>query len=200
MGWNSQGYEIGNALGRGTFPAARLKRPGAPPSSQSEDFDPGAVRGSPIRGRAWYVALREFSGMAVAGSVKYIGPGLVKELSFLDTAATTANPMPDFALHYATSPYETLGDQSVGIVIPGTPLFDNSYLNDGGFGSGRAHSALIPSAAQSPNAFRLNYYIPDLEFFLALSLRNQTATALTINAFLLIYEQVLPSDFPGILA
>jgi len=41
MGWNSQGFEIGNTLDRRSYPTARLKRPGPPPTGVAPG-DPAA--------------------------------------------------------------------------------------------------------------------------------------------------------------
>ena len=199
MGWASSGFEIGNVLARGTFPAARLKRPGpdpAPLASGASPFDP---RATPIRARNIAFAIGEVSGRALLALGPFVGPGLVKCLTVTHSNLGFVAELPHFNMFYATSPYVTANNITLAVIPAGTPLLEgrtaidtaNVMIAEGG----------LVNSGQSINGHRFLFdaYIADPTFYLALVVRNNNAAAGNFGGDLLVYEGVIPADFPMIL-
>lgn len=101
MGWNSQGYEIGNALARGTFPPPRLKRAGPPNSSAaSENLDQpfGSSLGRP---RIFPFVLHETANRRnTVSTPKLLGNVLIQSLYF-QTGVASDPPSDTIEVGYA---------------------------------------------------------------------------------------------------
>lgn len=199
MGWDSAGYEIGNTLARGTFPAARLKRSGPPPSGLPADFDPSALRGSPIRARTFAFAMSNTTNRNQLDAGGYVGPGLVKRLHAINLNSSFANPIPFMNIFHNTTPYDTLANQPLTALPPGTPILASGAREAGNFEFADEGGLNTAATQVTGNSLLLDYYIPDAQFFLALTMRVTAGQFFTCFGTLLVYEGVLITDFPAIL-
>lgn len=199
MGWASSGFEIGNKLDARTYPAARAKRTGPPPSAQDPNFDPNAARSIPIRARPTAFQIREVSERANIALGPYVGPVLVKRLDYHIFGAPQNNPTPVLQLFYGGSPYVTANNVVVTAIPPGTPIWDSRIADDLPT-TYPSHGGLTVTGIQAgPGGFLIDYYIPDAQVFLCMTVHALGAGPTFMTGSLMIYEGVLPSDFPAIL-
>jgi hypothetical protein len=199
MGWASSGFEIGNKLDARTYPAARLKRPGPPPSGQAAGFDPTQLRGSPIRARPFAFHLREFTGRAVVASPHYAGPGLVKRLDISTQSANFGSPQGVFNLYWNNSPYTTAGGLAESARPTGNRIIEAGISDDQPAVFDQEGGIDSLGVATFGQSYLLDYYIGDSDFYLAFTLVNPGATGGVFVGTCLVYEGVLPTDFPAIL-
>lgn len=199
MGWNTAGFEIGNVLDRRAYPAARTRRAGPPPSGLPSDFDPNAARGVPIRSRPVAFIAGETLGRCVLALGSFVGPALVKGIDIAHSNLPDNPSMPHWNLFYNTTPYTTANDIPQDTQPAGTPLLAAIAARDSG--QVKAQEGGIWQVGQTVNGNRwlLNYYIPDATWYLALVIRNVVNTPATVSGVCLVYEGILPSDFPAIL-
>ncbi len=199
MGWASSGFEIGNKLDGRTYPAARAKRTGPPPSSLDPSFDPNAARTVPIRARPTAFQIREISERANIALGPYVGAVLVKRLDYHIFGAPQNNPTPVLQIFYGRSPYVTANNVVVTAIPPGTPIWDSRIADDLPT-TYPSHGGLTVTGIQAgPGAFLIDYYIPDAQVFLCITVHALGASPTFMTGSLMIYEGVLPSDFPAIL-
>jgi hypothetical protein len=200
MGWASSGFEIGNKLDARTYPLARVKRPGAPPSTQPPGADPNEQRGAPVRARAFAFELREFGGRALLATPGFVGPGLIKELSITRIVTLNTNPLNHINIFWNTTPYVSVGNLAVTTVPAGTPIFESGSVDDQPGAFAEEGGITTDGLESGPHRHRINLYVPAQQFYCAIVLRNPAAAPAVVTGSLLVYEGVLLSDFPAILA
>lgn len=182
-----------------TYPAARRKRSGPPPSAQPTDFNALAPRGAPIRGRPFAFHARELSGRVLLPLGSYVGPGLVKRLDILAYTSGNNNPQPHVNLFWDTTAYVAGQGIALDTLPKGVPLMESILLDDQGFPSSQEGGLDTLGVQTFAASILLDFYIGEQNFFVALAFRNDNAVQGHITGSLLTYEGVLPSDFPAIL-
>jgi hypothetical protein len=198
--YRSSGFEIGNTLDARAYPTARTRRSGPPPAVVSPLEDPFASRGAPIRVQPWMVHLREAQGVATCGSRAFVGPALIKHFAFGGAFSVAQADLPWIQLNYATTPYASGNNQATTVLLGGTPIFLSSNFDDAGFTLGRTDVIVVPFENATFPGLLLNYYVPETNFFLGLAIRNTSVNAAAFYAMITVYEAVLLSDYPHILA
>lgn len=200
MGWNTWGFEIGNALDRRAYPALRTKRSGPPPTAAAAEALQ-ADRDTPPRMRIFPFAWNETanSRRTISGA-KCQGPALYK------------------AFQLGTSTYTAPINKTVEVGIASTPVVENGVA----LTTPRPYSLLLElqdpftqlSAAMgrgfpvtTVNPLYRDFVMPldlviyDNEFYPTISLFNNTANAQQWVGYLRILEQVPISrlgDYMGI--
>lgn len=199
MGWASSGFEVGNKLDARSYPLARASRAGPPPTTQGAGFDPTTPRGAPIRARPTAFQIREVSERANIALGPYVGPVLVKRLDYHIFGAPFNNPSPVLQIFYGGSPYVTANNVVVTAIPPGSPIWDSRIADDTP-DTYPTHGGLTVTGIQAgPGSFLIDYYIPDSQVFLCMTVHALGAGPTFMTGSLMIYEGVLVSDFPAIL-
>ena len=199
MGWNSAGFEIANTLDRRAFPTARTKRGGPPPSGLPADFDPNAGRGVPIRSRNMVFGLAENTQRALVAFGPFVGPALLKRIDIVHSNLPLGAAAAHFNIFVNTSAYVTATNLALTPAPAGSPIFRLVQAMDPAAPAGAEGGLLTFGQVVNGYPVLLDYYVPDTQFFLGLTLRNPIVAASGFTGNLLVYEGVLPSDFPAIL-
>jgi hypothetical protein len=158
------------------------------------------VRGSPIRARPFAFGVRSGGLRCLVAAGPFVGPGLVKRLDCTVFTSPNGNPQPFFNIFYDTSAYVTATNIPLADLPKGTAIWASAIADDQP-ATFVAEGGLTTSGAQGTlGGFMINQYVPDQNFFLGISVRNPIGAAFAVYGSLLVYEGILPSDYPAILA
>lgn len=193
-------YRLADPFDARTFPGPRTKRPGPPPAGAAAGADPLTPRGAPIRARAFAFQLREISHRANLALPGYVGPGLVKYIEYHVHGAPNNNPQSTVNLYWSATPYVTVVDSDVTVQPKGTRMFESGIADDQPALLSNFGGLSVSGVQAGPGRYTLNYYISDENFFLCLTAHALGGGPTFITGNILVYEGVLVSDFPHILA
>lgn len=190
MGWDSAGYEIGNVLARGTFPAARLKRQGPPPSSGPEE-DLSAPVGSQLgRPRVFPFAIKETAARRnTISTPKLLGNVLIQSLFF--SSGSHADPPNDtLEVGYALQP---ITETNVLLTEPRPYTVLTELLDPHGIIANDRGQGFFGTTLNVPNRggrIPLGLYILERECSVVLGLVNPSAFVQTWLGYINVIENL----------